>query len=387
MAKEVRPVKGFALDGKSATAGTDPWVGSDNKSLDDDDVMCLVEVPERYESVTRRVLRTPASVREEVVPAQYATVTRQVIDQAASVQEVALPASYQTITSEVLDIEALKSKGYKINDSGDIVETPLGERVLRAAAVRGEKTKTGGALSGHEGYVREVKIPALYGTVKRQVIDTPASVREIEVPAVTRTVSKQVVKTPASTVEEVIPAVYRTASRQVVDQPATSREIKIPAEYRTVTRQVVDRPPSSREIAVPAQIRTVGFRVIDAPATTREELVPAVYKTVSRQVVDTPATMREAEVPAQYDTLTRQVKVAEATTEWRSILCETNATPDKIREIQQALATSGFSPGPIDGVIRQQTMSAVNAYQQAKGLPVDAYLNLATVKSLGVTPN
>lgn len=27
------------------------------------------------------------------------------------------------------------------------------------------------------------------------------------------------------------------------------------------------------------------------------------------------------------------------------------------------------------------------AYQVAKGLPVDAYLNLATVKSLGVSPN
>jgi peptidoglycan hydrolase-like protein with peptidoglycan-binding domain len=58
-----------------------------------------------------------------------------------------------------------------------------------------------------------------------------------------------------------------------------------------------------------------------------------------------------------------------------------------LKEIQQALQKAGYNPGPIDGVIRKQTMEAVNAYQQAKGLPVDAYLNLATVKSLGVTPN
>ena len=32
-------------------------------------------------------------------------------------------------------------------------------------------------------------------------------------------------------------------------------------------------------------------------------------------------------------------------------------------------------------------MSAVNADQRAKGLPVDAHLNLETVKSLGVSPN
>ena len=29
-------------------------------------------------------------------------------------------------------------------------------------------------------------------------------------------------------------------------------------------------------------------------------------------------------------------------------------------------------------------MRAVNAYQRAKGLPVDRYLNVETVKSLGV---
>jgi len=51
------------------------------------------------------------------------------------------------------------------------------------------------------------------------------------------------------------------------------------------------------------------------------------------------------------------------------------------------LAAAGYDPGPVDGVIRAQTMRAVNEYQVAKGLPVDAYLNVATVKSLGVSPD
>jgi peptidoglycan hydrolase-like protein with peptidoglycan-binding domain len=65
-------------------------------------------------------------------------------------------------------------------------------------------------------------------------------------------------------------------------------------------------------------------------------------------------------------------------------LCETNATPTKIREIQEALRSAGYNPGTSDGVIRQSTMTAVNSYQRAKGLPVDPYLNMATVKALGV---
>ena len=134
-------------------------------------------------------------------------------------------------------------------------------------------------------------------------------------------------------------------------------------------------------------MRTVSARVVDTPASTREEVVPAVYKTVTRQVLDQPATTREIEVPAITDTVTRQVKVADATTEWRSILCETNATPTKIREIQRALLTAGYNPGKIDGIIKGDTMRAVNAFQQAKGLPVDPYLNIETVKALGVAPN
>jgi len=80
------------------------------------------------------------------------------------------------------------------------------------------------------------------------------------------------------------------------------------------------------------------------------------------------------------------VQVSEAKAEWRSILCETNATSAKIKQIQRALRADGFDPGPIDGVIRDKTMRAVNAYQRRKGLPVDAYLNLETVKALGVSP-
>src|SRR5262249_22639728 len=151
-------------------------------------------------------------------------------------------------------------------------------------------------------------------------------------------------------------AEYRTVTRQVVDAPESSREVKIPAVYKPVTRQVVDTPATTREVPVPAVTRTLTHRVIDVAAHTREEVVPAVYKTTKRQGVDTPATTREVDVPPVYDTTASIVKVSEPSVAWRAILCETNATPAKLREIQRALLAAGFNPGPIDGVIEGQTM-------------------------------
>jgi peptidoglycan hydrolase-like protein with peptidoglycan-binding domain len=56
--------------------------------------------------------------------------------------------------------------------------------------------------------------------------------------------------------------------------------------------------------------------------------------------------------------------------------------------LQRALKHNGFDPGREDGRVDAKTMDAVRAFQQAKNLPVDAsrYINIATVKALGVTP-
>ena len=390
-ALNVRPLRGFVIDkdGKVDGASVDTQGDvADNTRLDDD-VMCLVEIPAQYQMISRQVLKTAASVREEITPAQYGEVKRQVLSKEAATSETQIPATYQTVTHQVIDVEKLQSMGYKFDANGDIVATPGGERVLRAASVSGmaKADKSAGAQSGTEGYVREIKTPAQYQTISRQVVDQPAAVHTIEVPATYKSVKTRVVDTPATTEEVVTPAVFETTTREVIDRAPSSREIVIPAVYRTVERKVVDQAASTRKIPVPALYETVKRRVIDQAATFHEEIIPAVTQTVSRQVIDRPASVREVVVPAQYETLSHQVKVAEGKTEQRSILCETNATPLKIEEIQRALKKAGFEPGPIDGHLRAQTLSAVNNYQQANNLPVDGFLNLETVKALGVSPN
>ena len=59
-------------------------------------------------------------------------------------------------------------------------------------------------------------------------------------------------------------------------------------------------------------------------------------------------------------------------------------TRTRITQIQHALLREGHNPGAIDGVIGRSTMRAVNSYQRASGLPADQYLNMATVRALGV---
>ena len=127
--------------------------------------------------------------------------------------------------------------------------------------------------------------------------------------------------------------------------------------------------------------------VVARAAGVRDEAVPAVYRTETRQVVDQPASTRMVDVPAVYQTLSWQVKVGEPREEKREVMCETNTAPDKIRQVQDALQSAGFSPGAIDGVLAPPTLAAVARYQQARGLPVHGYLDVETVRALGVAPN
>jgi len=69
--------------------------------------------------------------------------------------------------------------------------------------------------------------------------------------------------------------------------------------------------------------------------------------------------------------------------EWRPVLCKTNTTPDIVARIQTALDKAGHNPGPIDGVIGGQTLTAVRSYQKTKGLPTGG-ITIGTLKSLGV---
>ena len=109
----------------------------------------------------------------------------------------------------------------------------------------------------------------------------------------------------------------------------------------------------------------------------------AKYKTVQVTKMVSPEYERTTPIPAQYQTVSKRIKVTEDRVDWQEILCETNMTEAKVSDIQRALAQTGFNPGPIDGIIGEQTMAAVNAFQKAHNLTVAKHLTLDTLLALG----
>lgn len=254
------------------------------------------------------------------------------------------------------------------------------------------------------GY-EEVRVqPAQYRTTTQTVtVQEPYERLEI-VPATFRTVTEQVMVRPASSRYVTTEPQYETVTERVMVRPARQVWkkgrgpveridhatgdimclVEEPAEYKTITRRVLRRAPEAREIQVPAEYRTVTRRVIDQPAQVRRVTVPAKTQQMQVQQLAAPARIERVAVPPEYQTVQVRELAAAAQLEWRPVLCETNMNADMIRQIQTALQRRGFNPGAIDGVLGRQTMEAVNAYQRANNLPVDRYLNIETIRHLGV---
>ncbi len=249
-------------------------------------------------------------------------------------------------------------------------------------------------------------IPAKFKTTKKRVLVKEASEKLVTVPATFKTVKERVLVKQATKKISQISSVYETVSERVMDKPAhttwkkgtgpiqkideTTGEImclvEVPATFKTVKKRVLKKPASTTVQDIPAVYDTVEKSVIATPPTTRKVAIPAVYKTITVTEEASPPKERRIKIPAKYATVTKRKLVKDGMMDWREILCDTNMTRDRISAIQTALKSAGHNPGTIDGVIGGDTMKAVNAFQRKKGLPVDRYLNIATVQALGVSP-
>ena len=119
------------------------------------------------------------------------------------------------------------------------------------------------------------------------------------------------------------------------------------------------------------------------PARVVEQVVPAVHETVTVLKMVEPAREDIVVIPATYKTVEKRMVTGGGNVEWREVLCDTNASPEKIVEIQRALTASGY-PVPDDGSFGPATLDAMEEYQRANGLPV-GYLTVSTVEALGVS--
>lgn len=76
---------------------------------DDGYVMCLIEKPAEYKTVTKRVMVKGPSTQEVDVPAEYTTVQKTVVKTPATTKEIEVPAEYATIQKTQLVTPASES--------------------------------------------------------------------------------------------------------------------------------------------------------------------------------------------------------------------------------------------------------------------------------------
>lgn len=295
-------------------------------SADPGECFARVLIPETTEVVTEQVIDRPESTEIQVIPATFETVTERVLVKEETIQYRTIPAVFETVTEQVM--------------------------------IEPEKTETVVIPAQFETYTEQVLVRPAYSTWKpgaglfgRGAAGTGTAPGSGETQVATGELLCRVE----------VPAVYDTVTRTRLVSPERTETRVIPARFETVTRQVVATPPQVIEEVIPAVFDTVEVRrMVTAP---REEVIT---------------------IPATYKTLEKRVVTGGGGLEWREVLCDTNASPAKIREVQAALTAAGYET-PTDGAFGPATLRSMEAFQRANGLPI-GYLTVSTVQALGVNP-
>jgi hypothetical protein len=223
-------------------------------------------------------------------------------------------------------------------------------------------------------------VPAEYGEVEERVLVREAYRRELEVPALYNTYYERVMETPARDVWK-----PGRGAVEMVD-PTTGEILCLvheEATYKTVERKELARAASKRYEEVPAEYATVRKTVLTTPESIQEVEIPAEYETIKmRKLVKGPEPVK-VPVEATYATVNKQVMVHPERAEWTQVLCDVNATPGKIEEVERALNSAGYSV-PVDGQIDPELSAAVRSFQEQNDLYPSGMMTAGTLEKLGV---
>lgn len=197
--------------------------------------------------------------------------------------------------------------------------------------------------------------------------------------------------------------VYEDVQEQVLVREAYTREIEVPALYDTFYEQVLEKPAGkvwkkgrgavervdaqTGEIYclvdVPAAYRTVERKELKRPAGTRAETVPAEYATRTVRKLVTPPQEVRTQVPAETATITKKTIAKGDACEYVQVLCQDNATTDKIHEVERALQQRGYQVDN-DGLDDEDLRASLSQFQQENELPQTGLMTARTLEALGV---
>ncbi|NNG12464.1 MAG: peptidoglycan-binding protein, partial [Halobacteria archaeon] len=177
------------------------------------EIMCLVEVPAKYKTIEKRVLKSPVTIKKVEIPAEYKTVRVKKLAKPAQEKREAIPAEYQTI-----------EKRMKVSDA---------KLSWNQAGAAGEGKATGKTLCLAE-------IPAKYKTITKRVLKEKASIKKVEVPATIKTMRMSKLVTPASEKRIPIPAKYETVPKRTKVSSAKLEWRPVLCETNTTKELVTD---------------------------------------------------------------------------------------------------------------------------------------------------
>ncbi|PHR69061.1 MAG: cell envelope biogenesis protein OmpA [Lutibacter sp.] len=181
-----------------------------------------------------------------------------------------IPAQYQTVSKTLLSSNASvlrtpdcadNSDGKNCGDANYSRVTVATSPSTRQNDIAQKTTTVKRTVMVTPPSTRQVAIPAKNRTFKKVVMVTPPSTRVIDIPQKTITIKKTIIN-PESTRVVAIPEVTKTIKKVVMVTPPSTRVIDIPAEYSTITKTVLVKDSWEEEVGVAAQFKTVSKEIL-----------------------------------------------------------------------------------------------------------------------------
>lgn len=258
-----------------------------------------------YKTVTETVVVQAASVELVTIPAEYETVTETVVVQEASTELVTVPATYDTVTETVM---------INADGSTEVLSTETVPSLSKVAEAKTSVTDPTSTITSADDLMSKVRKDA--GSL------APAD-RESEAPFLA---------TPEMEYDEIIVTASKTKGGRRKGRDSTPAPVaSATALSVTTTAELGDMKLAGRVIerTIPAVTKQRARRVIKTPARTTERVIPAVtqdvtvkvltedgsYKEVTKTFVITPARTEYVGIPPTYETVMETYIVEPARTE------------------------------------------------------------------------
>lgn len=385
----------------------------DGYTMNGDDCVRTVEVPEVYETRTYQKLATPATTEKVDVPAQFGTRSYTKLVSPATSETIEVPAVYETrsyqklvspATTEKVDVPAeyttrtyqklvtdaattstevpavFTNRSYqKLASAAEVISSPCG----KSSILEGINFKSGSAELEQSSYAEISKLEEMLkskpAVTAKLVGHTDSQGSETSNLTLSRNRAKAVYNV---LVNSGIPAGRLSYEGKGESTPIADNSTASGRRANRRTEFITYGDNDGSGDCMTYENRSYQKLATDAATTSTE--VAAQYQTRSYQKLVSDASVQTNDIAAQYKTISkRQLVKAGGFTEWREVVCASAVTSELVRQVQNALIAKGYNPGTPDNQMGPATKAALVKYQKDNGLPV-GQLDYETLRSLGI---